>query len=124
MLVWCHMTDTTRYRAQLEAEKARLEAELASVGRRNPSNPNDWEAVPGDTGREADPNVRADQMESYSENNAILTDLEVRYNEVTGALARLEEGKYGTCRICGKEIEEDRLSADPSADTCKEHVDQ
>lgn len=117
------MNDTTTYRAKLEEEKQRLEEELKTVGRRNPSNPNDWEAVPQETGKEADPNDQADLMEHFSENSAILTDLEIRYNEVTDALARIDAGTYGTCKVCGKDIEEDRLGADPSADTCKEHID-
>jgi RNA polymerase-binding transcription factor DksA len=116
--------DTTAYRARLEEEQARLEAELATVGRRNPSNPNDWETVSKETELEPDPNDRADQMEHFSENNAILTDLENRYNEVKDALARIDAGTYGTCRVCGKEIEAERLDADPSADTCKEHKEQ
>ncbi|MEA2701544.1 MAG: hypothetical protein QOE22_253 [Candidatus Parcubacteria bacterium] len=116
--------DTTNYRARLEEEKARLEKGLGTIGRPNPSNPADWEAVPQETEQEADPNVRADQMEEYSENNAILTDLEIRYNEVKGALERIDDGSYGTCKACGKEIEAERLDADPSADTCVEHKDQ
>jgi len=117
-----HMTDTTKYRGLLEEEKARLERELATVGRRNPSNPNDWEPTAPGSEPEADPNDRADQMAEYSGNAAILTDLENRLTEVTDALARLEEGSYGTCRICGKEIETERLDVDPSADTCVTHV--
>ena len=116
--------DTTKYRSQLTEEKARLEEELKTVGRRNPANPEDWEAIPQETTQEADPNDRADLMEHYGENNAILTDLEVRYNEITAALGRIDDGSYGTCRVCGKEIEADRLDTNPSADTCKEHLDQ
>lgn len=116
--------NTTAYHARLEEEKARLEKELGTIGRRNPSNPNDWEAVPQETGLEPDPNDRADQMEEYGENSAILKDLEIRYNEVTDAIARIANGSYGTCKVCGKDIEVDRLDADPSADTCKEHIDQ
>lgn len=119
-----NIMDTTAYKAKLEEEKARLEKELGTIGRRNPGNPNDWEAAPQKTGQEADPNVRADQMEEYSENNAILTDLEIRYNEITGALGRIDDDSYGLCKICGKEIEKERLDADPSADTCREHLDQ
>ena len=122
MLDFAHM-DTTAYKARLEEEKVRLEGELGSIGRRNPANPADWEAVPQETEPQADPNDRADQMEEYSENNAILTDLEIRYNEVAGALERIADGTYGICKVCGKEIESDRLDADPSADTCKEHID-
>jgi len=118
------MIDTTKYRGRLEEEKTRLEKEMGSIGRRNPSNPADWEAVPQGTEQEADPNDRADQMEEYSENTAILTDLEIRYNEVKDALVRIDNNTYGTCKVCGKNIEEDRLEADPSADTCKEHIDQ
>jgi DnaK suppressor protein len=118
------MTDTTKYRTRLEEEKARLEAELGTVGRRNPSNPEDWEAAAINPEFVPDPNDLADQMTEYRQNTAILTDLENRYNEVKDALERIEKGTYGTCRICSKEIEEARLEADPSADTCKEHLEQ
>jgi RNA polymerase-binding transcription factor DksA len=116
------MENTAHYKEILEAEKVRLEGELSTVGRPNPSNPNDWEAVPAEVGLEADPNDQADQMEGYSENNAILTDLELRYTDVKDALARIEDGTYGTCEVCGAEIEADRLDASPSARTCKAHL--
>jgi RNA polymerase-binding transcription factor DksA len=116
------MNDKSSYRAKLEEEKARLEAELATVGRRNPSNPNDWEAVGTQGEKEADPNDQADQMEQYAENNAILTDLEIRYNEVVAALDRIEKGTYGICEVSGEPIEEDRLAADPAARTSKAHM--
>ena len=118
------MTDTTALRARLEEEKARLEGELETVGRRNPANAADWEPVQKDTGPEADLNDRAEQLEQYNENTSILNELEIRYNEVRNALSRMDDGSYGTCRICGKEIEAERLEADPSADTCLEHRDQ
>lgn len=118
------MTDTNTYKTRLEEEKRTLEEELQSVGRKNPHNPKDWEAVPQETGQEPDPNDRADQIEHFGENSAILTDLEIRYNEVTGALARIDAGTYGSCKVCGLEIEAERLEADPSADTCLEHRDQ
>lgn len=110
------------FRTRLTEEKARLEAELATVGRKNPSNPNDWEAVPEETGLEADPNDRADQMEEFGNNSAILKDLENRYNDVIAALARIENGTYGVCSVSGDPIEEDRLEADPAASTSKAHM--
>lgn len=116
------MKDTRSYAPRLEEEKMTLEKELATVGRRNPSNPSDWEAVPQETGQESDPNDRADQMEHFSENAAILTDLEIRYAEVTAALARIQAGTYGVCDEGGEEIESDRLDADPAAHTCKAHM--
>lgn len=116
------MIDTTSHKARLEEEKARLEAELSTLGRRNPSNPADWEALPQEVGQESDPNDAADLIEGYEENTAILKDLEVRYNDVLEALAKIERGTYGICEVSGEEIESDRLEADPSARTCKAHM--
>lgn len=114
--------NTEHFRTRLSEEKATLEAELATIGRKNPSNPNDWEAVPEDASMEPDPNDQADQMEEYGNSNAILKDLEFRYNDVKAALVRLEEGTYGICSACGEQIEEDRLEAEPAAATCKAHM--
>ncbi len=114
--------NTDTYQHLLEAEKIKLESELSSIGRRNPSNPNDWEAVPQETEPEPDPNDVADKIEGYEENTAILKDLEIRYNDVLSALARIEKGTYGTCEVSGEAIETDRLNADPAARTCKAHM--
>jgi RNA polymerase-binding transcription factor DksA len=117
------MNDTTHFEELLQVEKKNLEEELSTVGRRNPSNPADWEARPTDTGQESDPNDAADLLENYQENTAILKDLEIRYNQVLAALTRLGDGTYGTCKIGGEIIEEARLAADPAAATCKAHLD-
>jgi RNA polymerase-binding transcription factor DksA len=114
--------NTDHFRERLIEEQTTLEAELQSVGRRNPENPNDWEALPQETGQESDPNDAADLITHYEDNTAILKDLEIRYNEVRAALARIENGTYGTCVVSGDPIEEDRLEADPAASTCKEHM--
>lgn len=114
--------NTDTFKTRLEDEKSHLEAELATVGRRNPSNPNDWEAAPQETGEEADQNDTATQLEGYGDNAAISNDLEIRYNAVLAALARIEDGSYGKCSVCGESIEESRLEADPAAATCTAHM--
>lgn len=116
------MNDMSSYKQRLDEEKLRLETELQTVGRRNPSNPADWEPVPQETGQEADPNDRADIMGHYADNAAILTDLELRYADVNDALARIEAGTYGICTENGEEIEPERLDADPAAKTCMAHL--
>lgn len=117
--------DTSTYKAQLESEKANLEQQLQTVGRRNPSNPEDWEAETKVSADDtADVNDRAELLDHYGENAAILTDLENRFNDVKDALARIEAGTYGTCEIGNEPIEEDRLAADPAARTCKAHLGQ
>lgn len=107
---------------KLEAEKKRLEAEMGSVGRRNPSVPGDWESTPSETGMEADLADQADVVMSRESNTAILADLEARYDTILSALTRIEKGEYGKCEVCGEKIEEARLEADPSATTCVKHL--
>jgi len=114
--------NTDHFRERLTEEKTKLEGELQTIGRRNPENPNDWEALPQETGQESDPNDAADLISHYEDNTAILKDLEIRYNEVLTALTRIENGTYGTCEVSGDPIEEDRLEADPAASTCKTHM--
>lgn len=109
---------TEHFRKKLEAEKARLESEMGSVGRKNPAVPGDWEAIPSETGTEADLIDQADIVTSRETNTAILADLEARYDSIVAALARMEKGTYGKCEECGAKIEEARLEADPTATTC------
>ena len=107
------------WKDKLEKEKSILETELSSVGRINPNNSLDWEARPQDLDTdEAERTEVADKIEGFDTNIAILNDLEIRYNEVKGALQRIEDGTYGVCKVCGKEIEEERLEANPASTTC------
>jgi RNA polymerase-binding protein DksA len=39
-------------------------------------------------------------------------------SEIDDALKRVEDGTYGTCTVCGKEIGEERLEAYPWASLC------
>jgi DnaK suppressor protein len=64
----------------------------------------------------------ADDLEQYENNKAELDALEVQLNNVKSAIKKIDENKYGLCEVCGKEIENDRLEANPSAKTCKEHM--
>ena len=114
--------NTKKFKEILEENKARLEIELATVGRRNPSNPGDWEALPPSVGQESDPFDTATQIEGYEENTAILKDLEDRYGAVHSALTRIESGTYGVCSVDGSVIPLARLEANPAATTCVEHA--
>jgi RNA polymerase-binding transcription factor DksA len=111
------------FKQKLQDEKARLEKELATIGRINPDNPGDWEAVPVDAGeRESDPNDKADAIEDYETNTGILKQLEIQLDDVNDALNKIEAGTYGICEVSGHPIEEGRLNANPAARTCMEHM--
>ncbi len=118
------MKNTEHYKELLLAEKNRLEGELKSVGRINPENPGDWQGVPEDSEQvdTEDENSLADKFEEFEEKNAVEIELESQLILVKNALARIEDGTFGICRVCEEEIEADRLEANPSAETCKKHL--
>ncbi|MGE6796782.1 TraR/DksA C4-type zinc finger protein [Psychrobacter okhotskensis] len=66
-----------------------------------------------------------DQAISYRQNDMrqSLRD-EARQNlvYVENALSRIENGTYGECEVCGKQIEEQRLQALPYATLCMDHA--
>lgn len=111
--------DTNHYKKLLEEELARLTTDLQSIGKRSPHNREDWDpefAAGNDS--PADPNVAADNVEEYAERANESDQLEYQYNEVKDALYRIKEGTYGICEKCGREIEKERLDANPAAKTC------
>ena len=110
------------FKKKLLEEKKLLEKELSTIGRINPDNPKDWEAVPVDTDRDTDPNDKADNIEEYENNTAILKQLETQLLDVNDALMRIESGTYGVCIDGGEQIGEGRLEANPSARTCSVHM--
>jgi DnaK suppressor protein len=62
--------------------------------------------------------VAAEQGES----RALAARLREQLDDVEGAIARLADGTYGRCEICGNEIAEDRLEAMPATRFCIEHA--
>ena len=117
--------DYKYFQKKLEKEKDNLEKELAKVARRNPNNLSDWEAIPGNKDiSSADDNTVADSIEDYEENNAIVNTLESRYKDIESGLDKIKHKTYGLCQVCKKEIEIERLEANPAARTCVKHIDQ
>ena len=115
--------DVADLKQRLEKELGRVTEELASIGRINPDNPQDWEAVPDKMDiLQSDKNEAADKIESYEENTAILKELESEYNDIKLALKKIEDGTYGYCEKDGKPIEKKRLEAYPAARVCLEHA--
>jgi RNA polymerase-binding transcription factor DksA len=112
------------FKHKLEDEKKLLTRELKEIGVvKDKKSPDDWQAKPEDLDIiESDANEVGDKITSYENNNALVNELEQRLMEVDTALEKIENGKYGLCEKCGEKIEEDRLSANPAAKTCKQHM--
>ncbi len=115
--------DTQHFKKILEEEVQTLENELSTIGRKNPTVKGDWEAVePEDDRDRADETEVADGIGNLENNTSVLNTLEERLREVKSALESIESGTYGSCRVCGEAIEEERLSANPAATTCVLHM--
>ena len=54
---------------------------------------------------------------------SILEQLEAEITDLDSALRKIDEGTYGICEVCSKEIEPERLEAIPGTRTCIEHAD-
>lgn len=115
-------TFVTQMKQALEAEQAELKAELEAIsspdtgdhaiGRRAPKFP---EYGPDNYGE----NTNAPQEVNDFLTNADTTIvLEKKLEDIEAALQRITAGTYGTCVVCGKQIDEERLKANPAADKC------
>ena len=95
--------DTSTTRAALQEEREQLKSQLTDLGAV------DYDENFADSGQ-----VAAEQ----GENRALVSQLEETLEEVERALAKLDEGGYGVCEGCGKEISEARLEAMPATRFC------
>jgi len=95
-------------RAALEAERADLTAQVAEHGGNV-----DFDENFADSGQ-----VAAEQ----GEHRALLGRLQETLTDVDRALAKLDDGTYGKCEVCGEEIADARLEALPASRYCINHA--
>jgi RNA polymerase-binding transcription factor DksA len=69
---------------------------------------------PGDYGTEVNTTMEADLS---------VTTVSEQRRRVQDAIERLDEGGYGRCAVCDREIDDERLEARPEVRTCREHAD-
>ena len=99
-------------REQLEQMLTELDAAtatLAGEGAGESSELSSHDQHPADTGSE---------LADADRENALLEAAEDQRVQVRAALARIEDGTYGTCTDCGTQISEARLSVRPEAARC------
>lgn len=100
----------------LKEEKTKLEVQLADISTKNTKNPADYNATFPDFGSAEDEN--AAEVATYSNNLTLERTLEGSLRDVKKALDNIAAGKYGTCKYCGKDIDEKRLRARPTSSSC------
>jgi len=103
-------------KALLLKEKAELEENLARIARPVDKEKGDYETTFGEVGADREDNTT--EVEQYTDNLPVELTLEKNLQNVISALDRIEKGTYGFCENCQKEIDTERLRANPSARTC------
>lgn len=113
----------SKIKLDLLEKKAQLEKELSDFTSEDEHSVNHRTAQLPKYGTESDEN--AQEVEQYTTNLATDKVLEKTLDDINGALKTIDEGTYGLCKYCGKEIEEKRLLIRPfssSCVTCKLHL--
>ena len=101
--------DLARVRSELESERDRLRAAIEAV-------------------KTGDLSIGRDDHIADTASDTLMRELDEGLEEnaehllvkIEGALKRIEDGTYGTCVICGRPIDEERLQAVPYAKLCIE----
>ncbi|MFP5352019.1 MAG: TraR/DksA family transcriptional regulator [Actinomycetota bacterium] len=104
---------------QLDEARARLEEERETVDR---------QLLDHGVEVEGDENVSVEAHEGFADSAQVTAErsqqitmveqLRVRRADIQRALEKIDEGTYGKCESCGKEIPPERLEAVPAATLC------
>lgn len=106
----------SKLKNKLIKEKKLIEGELSSFAHKDTAVKDNWVAdFPnfGDERTEQDEN--AEEVQEYENELPIEYALETRLQNINLALEKTEKENYGLCESCGKQIEIERLEAEPSA---------
>ena len=108
--------DTERFRQLLTEERGRVQAAIDNIRHENPGSMEDetGEQTHFDQHLADAATVTFDRELDYTlEENS-----EAVLSRIDEALKRIDDGTYGTCRVCGNEIGAERLEARPWTDLC------
>jgi DnaK suppressor protein len=114
--------DPDRARDLLTAELRELD-ERADFAARSAADVASGDLPADEGGLQQHPADFGTDVANRMESDGLVRTVEVQRRRVRDALARLEEGTYGRCAVCGREIDDERLEARPEAETCREHAD-
>jgi len=112
---------TTEFIAQmkmrLEEERARLERDLGDMGKKDPNNPGHYQPhYPESQSNSDDDNAL--EMAEFNDDLSLDAKLEAELRDTQKALKAIEDGTYGVCKYCKKEIDQKRLEARPTSSSC------
>jgi DnaK suppressor protein len=110
--------DTDHFRSRLEEERARLTRAVDYLHEENPGSLEDelGEISAGGVDNHLGDTASATYDRELDE--GLEEGAQQTLAEIEAALRRIDDGTYGTCEACGKQIAADRLEALPWARLC------
>ena len=109
--------DTSHFREELEQHRERL---LGTIAHHDIGGASMTEETGEILSSSADNHLADTASQTYDRelDEGLEEDAREQLHQVEEALARIESGDYGTCRICGKKIPVERLEAVPWTTLC------
>ena len=108
--------DVERFRDLLLEEREHVQAALDNLHHENPGSLED------ESGEETQFDNHLGDAATITFDREMASTLEdgeeARLKAIEAALRRIDNGTYGTCQRCGKDIAEERLEALPYAELC------
>lgn len=107
--------DLEKYGKRLVEEQTKLNEEIGRAGELSEPDLNDRQITAADA-----PLI----SEGIDVQSRVLDIKSNRMQQINAALQSIDDGTYGTCIQCGKEIDPRRLDADPATLTCIEDAEK
>jgi len=98
----------------LTGEARKLELRRKNLSQKDPFND------PDRVVDNASPDTDANEQFGHQTVSALKLQIERQLIQIKKALTRIKIGKYGTCEVCGKMIDTDRLMVMPQTTLCAE----
>jgi RNA polymerase-binding protein DksA len=106
-----------KIKSDLQERKKQLEEDLEDIAQKGEDG-DEYRARFPEFGDKPDEN--AQEISEYTTNIATEEVLNKTLRDINNALERIEKGTYGSCKYCGRTINEKRLMARPTASACIE----
>ena len=104
-----------KMKEKLLKEKDEIETELALFTDKGEGEGN-YDSRHENIGAQDEDN--ATEVADYTDKKALAEGFEENLSKINKALKRIEDGNYGFCAKCNKNIPKNRLEAFPAAETC------
>jgi RNA polymerase-binding protein DksA len=105
------------FKKRLLEDKDRLTLQMESLGKRDPNRPGHVEVTYPESGSNSEDD-NAGEVTEYANELSIEARISSELRDIDDALKAIENGNYGICKYCKKEIEEKRLEARPASSSC------